>query len=220
MRWVVFIVLMAVLASGTVAFDIPPRNNVTITPECFNATSGALLGTSANLTVRNQSGIYYVVDSVTNLAPGVFQHNLTNLSTGQCYALDFACEDAGTWTNQYGTLCVQEEEDETMLAAIMLLPLILAIALALGGALLRADTHNALRVAAFSFSFLAFTVSMNMASVFVDRIYGWGDIAEQLARTSQVMWVVFGVFLLYLVVKAVQGAVEERKTKREAKDAR
>jgi len=97
-----------IIPTFAVAFSYSHGENKTIYPKCVNATSGAFLGTNANLTVRNESGIFYEVDALDNVDTGVFMHHLHNLSLNHCYSLELGCEDTGTWRNEWGTVCVNQ----------------------------------------------------------------------------------------------------------------
>lgn len=106
-KFATFVSLFVLAASFAFALIIPP-DPFTLYPRCVNASSGDLLGSSANLTVYNETGVYYESANVVNTAPGMFEINITNLTIGHCYSLDFSCKDAGTWTRQWSTVCVNQ----------------------------------------------------------------------------------------------------------------
>lgn len=90
------------------AFEYNYGDNKTIYPRCFNSTSGQLLGTTAKLTVRNESGIFYEVAAVENIGAGIFKTHIANLSKDHCYSLDFNCTSTDTWAMQWATICVNQ----------------------------------------------------------------------------------------------------------------
>jgi len=91
----------------------------TVYPHCVNATSGALLGTNANITVRNESGGVYDQNlSITNMDTGIFSYTIHNLSDNHCYAFTLGCEDAGTWQTEWATVCVNSSVTTTTVAQL------------------------------------------------------------------------------------------------------
>lgn len=74
---------------------------------CVNATDGTLLGTSAGLKVRNDSGVFYEVASLPNDEIGVFKHNITNLTRNHCYSFQLNCTAAGAFNVEWGTVCTE-----------------------------------------------------------------------------------------------------------------
>ena len=100
------LLLIAFLPLVAATFSYSYGENKTIYPRCFNASSGAFYGSNANLTVRNETGIYYIVDDLENVGPGLFKHHVHNLSLDRCYVFDLGCEDPGAWRNEWGVVCV------------------------------------------------------------------------------------------------------------------
>jgi hypothetical protein len=112
------LIIIALVALPLVmAFSYDYGENKTIYPRCFNATDGELLGTTATLTVRNETGIYYSVSAVENIGAGLFKTHISNLSLGHCYSLDFNCTAAGAWGMQWETICVNSSTTSSILTA-------------------------------------------------------------------------------------------------------
>ena len=103
----VFILLIVMLPIAA-AFTYDTGENRTLFMYCVNASTGALLGTEANLTVRNVSGIFFEVNNVENVATGTFKQSFSNFSDGHCYSLILTCEDADTYKTEWGSLCVNQ----------------------------------------------------------------------------------------------------------------
>lgn len=204
MKWLTLIILI-ILVQAASALNIPPRTNITIQPHCYNA-SGTFYGSEANLTVRNESGVYFVNDDITNVGTGAFAINLTNLTAGHCYTLELGCEDAEAVTNEHGTICVDKEEENNMLAAIILLPLLFVALIFLSAFLIDPVEHKLLRLSLMPLSFVGFIISTGYAATSISRIYGWRDVSNSLSDYS--VWalgigVILTVYLIFCVIKSM-----------------
>ena len=207
-------IMMAFLLMEVVSALSVEQGNFTVQPHCYNGTSGAFFGTQANLTVKNESGTFFVIDDLVNTGPGSFSVNLTNLSAGHCYTLELGCKDEGALANEHSTVCVSWGDDG-VLGTLIAIPLVFALVFVVGAFLLQDKVYRPVRTAAFALSFVAFTASMNLAVVFVQRKYGWSDVSSLLVKITTISWVVLGVVLLYLGYAEVRYLIEEKRKKNE-----
>jgi len=201
------------------AFTYTYGENLTIYPRCVNATSGAFYGVNANLTIRNETGIFYQVDTLPTHGPGLFSHNITNLSENHCYALDLGCEDTGSWQNEWATLCVQDKEvDKMVLAVIILLPMLLAFLLILAAFSLSED-HWVLKVFMLLLSPIAFFSSLHFGLVSIIKYFDFPEMQELLGSTSYwIGWVLFvltSYFVLYIIYNIFKAKREKKKDREE-----
>ena len=101
--WLILLLLLPFV----VGFDYLVGEGKEVYFYCVNATDGRLLGTNANLTVRNETGEYYNVEALDNVDTGIFKHNITNLTRGHCFSFQLSCLDADTFKTQWGTVCTE-----------------------------------------------------------------------------------------------------------------
>jgi len=214
------LLVLCLLFPGVSAFEYVYGENKTIYPHCFNATDGALLGTNANLTIRNETGVFYLVKDLQNEDTGIFSHNLTNLSKGHCYSLDLVCEDADTWISQWATLCVESEDDYMIFAALILAPLIMAFLVIFAAFKLDPDDHFGLQMALLLIGPLAFWSSLHLGTVAVIEFYdGFPEFQDAVGTASY--WVGWFFFLLasyifmYVLLKIIVLRKEKKKRKLE-----
>jgi len=219
--------LWAVLLVGFTLFYLPASSaftylhgqTKTIYPHCVNASSGELLGTNANLTVRNETGVFYEVKDLHNIATGVFAHNLTNLSIGHCYTLELICEDDDTWETQWATLCETRAEGENMIiGAIILIPLLLSIIFIIGSAVL-GEEHAALKIGLFLLSIPPFFASLHFGLISVIKFYGFTELQDLIGTTTywigMIFFILLAYFMIYLFYKATHVAAQKKKERLE-----
>lgn len=211
MRWaLIFLLLIALpFAEG---FTIPYGRNYTVFPHCVNYSDGAFMGTKANLTIWNESGIYYRTNPV-NIAPGVFAHNLTNLSEGKCYSLDLNCTDAGAWKNEWATVCVEKEEDKMIVAVLILLPMLFAFLLIAGAKLLDENKHEILRMFMFPLSFVFFFWSGAMGIAALARWWVWDNMQDLISTMMKMATWILIIIGIYFISFMIYMAVMEKKKK-------
>lgn len=157
---------------------------------CVNASDGNLLGSSASLKVYNESGIFYEVVSLPNIASGVFVHNITNLSRGHCYSFYLNCSSAGNFESEWGTVCTESNMTSASVSNLA----------SVGGLVFGSGFLIYLSFYFLSFPVLAFGLAV-MAQIFLcAALYLGLKWAEFAGAASSVLSVLNFVFYLFVVL--------------------
>lgn len=101
------LLLLLLLVPLVAAFDYLTGENKEVYFYCVNASDGVLLGSTAHLKVRNESGVFYVMNDMPSPEAGVFMHNISNLSRGHCYSFQLNCTADDAFNIEWGTLCTE-----------------------------------------------------------------------------------------------------------------
>lgn len=113
---------------------------------------------------------------------------------------------------------VASEDDIMVLAAIIILPMLLALMLLIGAATLNED-HNPVRIVLFLMSVPLFWVSMHFGTISVIEMYGMTSLQEAMGDTTYwtawVFFVIVSYFILYLFYKMFTNMNEAKKARLE-----
>ena len=159
--------------------------------------------------------------AVRNASDGTVRTNNSLTVLGDVYAFNFT-EPEGDYIV---VLCdgstrevkVQYPEDDDMtVGAIILLPAILGI-IFLIAAIGLGRHHPILSLFMFMLSPLMVIVSLHFGMVSIVELYGWTAMQETIGGTTYWMTIVIGViftyFMLYLLMKVLQGAAAKKKAR-------
>ena len=102
-----------------------------------------------------------------------------------------------------------------ILAAIILLPMILAIMMLIASATLDGEEHPALKVALFLLSIIPFFASMHFGMLSVVKFYDFPELQNAIGDTTYWVGIMFFIlityFIIYLFYKAVHSAAQKRE---------
>lgn len=165
-----------------------------------------------NCTSYNYS-IYHMNGSI------IQSGNLTNY-LGDYYYVDLNLSKGG-WvveicSNQTAGIQVEDVQDNMIIAAIILAPLILAIILALGAATMSQE-HGTLKVFLFLLSVPLFFTSLHYGTISVIEYFDITALQDAIGTTTYWVGVVFGVIITYFIINLLIKMIEYIAKRKEAK---
>jgi len=154
--------------------------------------------TEYNWTAWNLSGGLAGNGSLRLLNSSVYYFNFT-LGEG-----DYIIELCDHSTRE---IRVKEDEDRTMFAAIIILPMLLAIIFMIGAASLDAREHSPLKIFLFLLSVPLFWTSLHFATEAMAKFYNFPNLQEAIGDTTYWIAIVFVVILSYFALYLIKNAV-------------
>ena len=133
--------------------------------------------------------------------PYVFQCDNTTLNVGGFVADSIMFTPSG--------LAWASTEDLTPLAALILLPIILAVLAMVGAATLDGENHPALKIGLFLFSYIPFYLSLWWGSEVVTRFYNFPRLTDALANGSFYLTLFFILLVSYVCIYFIYSAYRE-----------
>lgn len=187
-----------------------PGEDVIITDVIEEEGSGALCNLSLyRSTTLNQSG------NMTNNGLA-YQYNASKLTRG-IYTASILCTLNST---QFAGECKFEVEEESKmaLAAIILLPMLLAFIMIFGSFAL-SEEHNVMKIFLFLLSFVPFFTSLHFGLVTVIKFYDFPELQDTMGSATYYLGIMFVViityFIIYLFYKLTHLAAQKKNARLE-----
>jgi hypothetical protein len=210
MKWKLLLITALLAAQlATACKDVYYTNeNVTITDYVLAAYEGA----DCNISIYNTTAFFQNGSMVRSGT--VYSYSAGYLSKG-IYGGAISCNLTGT--NLTGECKFEVKPgDNTMLAIIILLPLIIAFLL-LYGAVNMGEDHTAIKITAFLFTPILFIASLHAALLTLVEVYGFTEMQNFIGSVSYwFIWVtivLFIYFFIYIFYKLVKKAAQDKETR-------
>jgi hypothetical protein len=94
------------------------------------------------------------------------------------------------------------DDDNMIIGAIIIVPIILAIVLLVGAATL-SEQHSAMKIGLFLLSILPFFSSLHFGMVAVAKYYDFPELQEAVGSTVYWVGIIFGVIITYFIIYLV-----------------
>ena len=202
MKWQIAIV-MALLMVGVASASICEYRR-DITENCTMLSPHLTCGTY-DYSIYNMSGAAVQEDTLTLLNASVYFLNFTT-TLGEGDYIVRLCD------NSTREVRVKEDEDNMIIAAIILLPMILAIMLVYG-ALKLSDDHVAFKIGMFLLSPIFFFTSLHFGTLAIIKFYNFPALQNAIGSTVYWFGIVFGVivsyFVIYLIAQMFHAAAQK-----------
>jgi uncharacterized membrane protein (DUF441 family) len=108
--------------------------------------------------------------------------------------------------------------DKTMIAVLILVPLILGLFLLIGSATM-GEEHGILRIFMFLLTFILFFTSLHFGMLGVVKFYNFPELQEAIGSTTYWVGIVFGVivayFCIYAIIKMIETIAKRKRQKLE-----
>ena len=212
-KQILWIIAILILSASAIAGNetIVCSDNIMINQNCTFITPPLNCGTPSYL-VLNSSGEVIMNDSLISLSNSVYQFNFTLTNETRDYVI-LLCD--GTFREVHVT---NGEEGNMILAALTIVPMLLAIVLVFANLGL-GDEHKVLKIFFLMFSLICFFVSMAIGGIGISIYFSNPAIIDFITTA---MWIFGGVFIaimsyfiLYTIYVVTMSVWKDRQDKLE-----
>lgn len=169
---------------------------------------------TCDIQIYNQTGI---MDSGTMLQTGLqYRYVISDITRGS-YSASINCTK--NVTNYYIGECKfkVKEEDNMIIAVLILIPILLSGVLLWGASMLDAEVHKSLRTFLFIFSIIPFFASLHFGLISVVKFYDFPELQNLIGTSTYwigaILAVILFYFLIYIFYTMVTHAKEQRDTR-------
>jgi len=181
-------------------------DRVDINTNCTMVTP-TLSCTSYTYTIYGLNGSVADSGSLLSLAGNMYQFNFT-LGKG-----DYLVELCDGSTRE---VRVKEDEDNMLLAAITIIPMIFGVFALIGAASL-GDDHRVMKIFLFLLSILTFFTSLHFGLVNLVKFYDFPELEATIGTTVYWTGWIFAVIIMYFIIYAFYKVVEFARNKKKAR---
>lgn len=205
------LVFLVLIATGLACQEnYLPTNNVTI----LDVIEPAGINSSCAINIYNSTGIVQTGNmSQTNL---LYSYDAGMLPNG-LYSASIVCTQNVTQFVGECKFTVSAGDDNMLLGAIVLLPMLLAFLMIVGAVTLDNEKHAALKIGLFLLSMLPFIVSVNYGVIALNYLYTMPALIENMSGTVFWFALIFFVLLFYFMIYAFYAIMEHIAQKKKEK---
>jgi len=188
-KWKLISIILILMIPIVSALDMC-EDSILINSNCTMLTP-ALNCSITNYEILNLSGTVLVSENLTLLLNDIYQFNIS-LSKG-----DYIARLCDGTTREFR---IEEEDNEMIIAIIIMLPMILSLFLLIGAATLDQQHHKTLKIFLFLLSPIPFFVSMHIGMISVIKFYDFPELQNLMGSTTYWFGWMFFVIVTYFII--------------------
>ena len=202
---IISILLFFVLIQCVTALDMC-EDRKEIYSNCTMLTPTIQNCTTYNYTIINITGDIIEEADLTQLSGDIYYFNFTQ---GEGDYIVKLCDDT---TREVKV--TDKTDNYTMIAIIILIPLILGAFLLVGSATM-SEEHSILKIFMFLLSFILFFTSLHFGMLGIVKFYNFPELQNAIGSTTYWVGIIFGVivayFIIYAIYKMITGVARQKQ---------